>query len=275
MNGFDASQALVWLHSQGIGLVLLLALASVRCFVLFMVLPATGEEAIPGAARNGVVYLLGGFVAYGQPPDLVARMDPLSLFALVGKEAFVGLMIGYAASSIFWVAQNVGTVIDDLAGFNNVQMSNPLRGDQSTPVSNTILQTAITLFYVLGGMSMLLGAVFESYRWWPLATLHPDGSQLASQFVLQSTDNMMTATVKLSAPVMLVLVLVDLGFGLVARSAEKLEPSNLSQPVRGALALLMLALLMQVFVSQLLDELSFVHFQAKIGQFLSASSATH
>ncbi|MCT9627607.1 flagellar biosynthetic protein FliR, partial [Pseudarthrobacter equi] len=90
------------------------------------------------------------------------------------KEAFVGLMIGYAASTIFWVAQNVGTVIDDLAGFNNVQMSNPLHGDQSTPVSNTILQTSITLFYVLGGMIMLLGAVFESYRLWPLATLQPD-----------------------------------------------------------------------------------------------------
>ncbi|KLD76642.1 EscT/YscT/HrcT family type III secretion system export apparatus protein [Xanthomonas hyacinthi] len=273
MNASD--QALVWLHSQGIGLVVLLAVACVRCFVLFMVLPATGEDAIPGAARNGVVYMLAGFVAYGQPPDLFARVDPLTLIALVGKEAFLGLMIGYAASSIFWIAQNVGTVIDDLAGFNNVQMNNPMHGEQSTPVSNTMLQTSITLFYVLGGMVTLLGAVFESYRWWPLAKLQPDTSQLAAQFVLQSTDNMMTATIKLSAPVMLVLVLVDLGFGLVARSAEKLEPSNLSQPVRGALALLMLALLIQVFVSQLLDELSFVHFQAKIGQFLVGSPGTH
>jgi type III secretion protein T len=61
---------------------------------------------------------------------------------------------------------------------------------------------------------------------------------------------------------MVVLVLIDLAFGLVAKAADKLEPMSLSQPVRGAVALLMLVLLTGTFVDQVKTSFTFEHFQS-------------
>lgn len=95
---------------------------------------------------------------------------------------------------------------------------------------------------------------------------------VGESFVIQQTDGMMTAIVKLAAPLMLVLVLVDLAIGFVARAADKLEPSNLSQPIRGVLALLLLALLTSVFIAQSGDALGFLHFQQQLHDAANASA---
>ena len=258
------SSVLIGLQGHFLNLILLLAIASVRLFVMFMILPATSSEILPGIARNGVVYVLGGFIAYGQPADVMRAMQVKELVFLVGKEAMIGLVLGYAASTVFWVAQNIGTIIDDLAGFNNVQMSNPLRDEQSTPIANTLLQFSVTLFYCLGGMITLLHVVFDSFQAWPLLAVQPQTSRLFEPFILSNTDSMMTMAIKLSAPIVLLLVLVDAAIGLVSRNADRLEPANLSQPIRGALALILLALLIQIFVAQVQGALSFVNFQSEL-----------
>lgn len=258
------SSALVGLHGSFLAFVLLLTLSSVRLFVMFLILPAMSSEIIPGAARNGVVYVFGSFIAYGQPANAIDITQIDKLIMLMGKEAFIGMLLGFAASTVFWITQNIGTVIDDVAGFNAVQMNNPLRMEQSTPVSNTLLQFAIAAFFSLGGMITLLGVVFESFTVWPLLQIEPHVHFLLEPFVLQRTDSMMMLSVKLSAPIVLLLVLVDLAAGLVARNADRLEPSNLSQPIRGALALILLCLLLQVFFTQVQGALSFETFRSEI-----------
>jgi type III secretion protein T len=261
MSGFDNLATLWQAHESLYALVTLLALCSIRLLVVFVVLPATSDQVLPGGARNGVVYLIGWFIAAGQPADTLARLDGVTALILVGKEMFIGMVIGYVASPVFWIAQSVGVVFDNMAGFNNVQTSNPLRGEQATPVSNVLIQFAIVLFYVSGGMLFLLGAIFASFRWWPLTATLPSLDALADSFLISQVDGIAAATVKLAAPVMLVLVLIDLGFGLVAKAADKLEPTTLSQPVRGAVALLMLVLLTGTFAEQAKSSFTFEHFE--------------
>jgi len=261
MSGFDNLATLWQAHESLYAVVTLLALCSIRLLVVFVVLPATSDQVLPGGARNGVVYLIAWFIAAGQPADTLARLDGVTALILVGKEMFIGMVIGYVASPVFWIAQSVGVVIDNMAGFNNVQTSNPLRGEQATPVSNVLIQFAIVLFYVSGGMLFLLGAIFASFRWWPLTATLPSLDALADSFLISQVDGIAAATVKLAAPVMLVLVLIDLGFGLVAKAADKLEPTTLSQPVRGAVALLMLVLLTGTFAEQAKTSFTFEHFE--------------
>ena len=68
------------------------------------------------------------------------------------------------------------------------------------------------------------------------------------------TDTVWTALAKLGTPVMLVLVLVDVGLGIMARSADKLEPNSLSQPLRGMIGMIMLIALVAVFASQVVGD---------------------
>jgi type III secretion protein T len=238
------------------GVLQLLAVCTLRLYALFIVLPATSESSLQGTVRNGVCLSLGCFIACGQPLQLVAELSAPMLLGLLAKELLLGLLLGYAASIVFWVAEGVGMLIDNQAGFNNVQQTNPLSAEQSTPMGNLLSQLAISGFYLLGGMLVLVGMVFESFSWWPLGSLAPAWSTILEDFTRVYTGRYLESMVKVAAPVLLVLVLVDLGIGLLGKSAEKLEPNSLGQPIKAAVALSMLSVLVVVFFEQARPALS-------------------
>ena len=72
----------------------------------------------------------------------------------------------------------------------------------------------------------------------------------AEVFVVQQADTLMTATLKFAAPVLLILVLIDLAVGLITRVADKLEPSSIGQPVKAAVGMVIVALMISVFAAQ-------------------------
>jgi type III secretion protein T len=228
----------------------MMALCTVRLYAAFMVLPATGQQTIQGTMRNGMCLLLGFFVAWGQPAREFEGMVPALLVGLLLKEALLGVLLSFAFSSVFWIAESAGALVDNVAGFNNVQQTNPLTGQQSTPISNLMLQLLMAGFYMLGGMLVCIGILFESFGWWPVASLAPPLGEGLERFVSAQVHGYYAAAVKLAAPVMLVIVLIDLAFGLLSKTADKLEPQNLSQPVKSAVATMMLALLVAVFFDQ-------------------------
>ncbi|HTH75436.1 MAG TPA: type III secretion system export apparatus subunit SctT [Trinickia sp.] len=273
-EGLATARVLAELFNEYQGFFFTLALSAARIAVAFSIFPPTSGDMLPGTARNGIIYVLAVFVAAAQPAHHFDGLGSAQLLMISLKEMFLGALLGFAASSVFWIAQCVGTLIDDLAGYNSVQMNNPLRGDQSTPTSNTLMQLATALFYVGGGMTFLMGAVFESFKWWPLASLTPSMASVAESFIISQTDSIMTATVKFGTPVMLALVFVDLSIGMLARAAEKLEPSSLSQPLRGAIGLLMLILLVGVLSQQVIGSLRLDGFVRQAAA-LAAPNAVH
>lgn len=254
------AESLTGMHTSLQSLLYMLALSSIRTMCVFTVLPATGSQAIPGAARTGAVYLMTWFVAAGQSPAAFDNDTIPQLLLLTGKEAFIGLLIGYVAATIFWIVQAAGTLIDDLSGFNNVQMTNPQQGDQSTPVANLLLQLTITLFYVSGGLTVLLGALFESYRWWPLTGGLPDFKTAAADLAIDQSGGVLLMAAKICTPIMLMLVLIDVGLGTIGKAAGKLEPQSMSQPVRGVVAVVLLIALTSVVAVQVRDALHFTGF---------------
>ncbi|HEX6703356.1 MAG TPA: type III secretion system export apparatus subunit SctT [Albitalea sp.] len=251
----------------------LMALCTMRIYVAFMVLPAVSDEAVQGPLRNGICMVLGFFVAWGQPAHALQGFETGMLLALLLKEGLIGLMLGIAFSVVFWIAEGVGAMIDNTAGYNNVQQTNPLNGQQSTPVSNLLGQLMIACFYMLGGMVVCVGLLFQSFLWWPLADLAPSLASGLEDFLKFQTDSYFSAVVKLAAPIMLVLVLIDLCFGLLSRTADKLEPQSLSQPIKGAVALLMLSLLVSVFFDQARSAISLHDLEAQLRHWAAGSGA--
>jgi type III secretion protein T len=246
----DDIAAIFQLASSVEHLFLTIALCSIRVYACFGVLPATADEFLPGAARNAVIVLLGFYIAFGLPHDAAHSLSGMQYLAFAIKELLIGLLLGFAASTVFWVAESAGAMIDMQAGYNNVQLQNPLRGEQSTPVSALMVQLMVALFYALGGMMVLVGVLMESFQVWPVMSALPPLPDLSDLPFLQQVDRMMAMVVKFAAPVVLVLVLIDVGTGLITRAADKLEPQSLSQPIKGAVTMLMLALLATVLLTQ-------------------------
>jgi type III secretion protein T len=241
---------------------IVLGLCSERLMVLMMIFPPTSDNVIQGRVRTALALLWGSFVAYGQR-GLLEQGDATVLVGIGLKEALIGVGLGFAASTVFWAAESVGTYVDDLTGFNQLQMQNPSQGQQTSLTSTLLSQFAIAAFWCLGGMTFLLGAIYESYAWWPLAGAIPSGGTIFEAFVLMKTDSLMETVAKLATPMMLLLLLIDIGFGFTGKVSQKLDLPSLAQPVKGALTILMLALMAAVFIDQVRDQLSLTGIAAE------------
>jgi type III secretion protein T len=262
------AEALLHMGEGAKGLLTLIALCTTRLYVAMLVLPATNDTVLQGVIRNGLALTLGTFIALGQQADVVENISTLTLVMLIAKEGLLGLLIGYGVSTVFWIAEGVGILVDNQAGYNNVQQSNPLSGEQSTPVGNMLSQLSISGFYMLGGMMVFAGLIFQSFGWWPLNRLMPDWSNLLETFLQAQVSGYLAAAMKLSSAVLIVLMLIDIGIGLISKTADKLEPNNLAQPIKGAVALLMVALLVSVFFDQLRPQLALHEMSGRLGSWL-------
>lgn len=255
------------LGSSLLQFLILIGVCGLRLLVLLTIFPPTGGQVIATRIRNAMVVLWSVYIAYGQQA-LLTRLHGEFLLVVVVKEAVIGLVIAFVASPVFWVAEAVGTYIDDLTGYNNVQISNPSLGQQTTLTSTLLMQCANVAFWTLGGMTFLLGAVFQTYVWWPLGSITPVPRAFIESFAMQQTDSLMVSIAKLAGPAVLLLLLVDIGVGLLSRIASKLDLVSLAQPIKGALAVLLLALMTGLFIGQVKDEVALLH----IGDTLRALS---
>jgi type III secretion protein T len=126
-------------------------------------------------------------------------------------------------------------------------------GHENGRTSEFLGWLAITLFVSAGGLLAMLGAIVDSYRIWPVASFFPDTGLVLEQFAVRQGDTLFTWIVKLAAPVIFVLLLVELGLGLVGRVAPQLNVFDFSQPLKSLLATLMLMLSL-FFVYESLQE---------------------
>jgi type III secretion protein T len=229
----------------------LMALYMIRFLAAMNVLPATGDQIINGTSRTGIALMLAFFLATGQPSNALEGVSGGQIGLIAIKEMLIGVALGFAMSIAVWVVEFAGALIDNAAGYNSVQLNDPLNGQQSTPVSNMLSRLAIAVFFALGGMVYFAQTMYESYEVWPLLKLGPSFQKTAEAFFIQQFDSLFISTVKLAAPFLLVLLLIDIGIGLLTRSAEKLEPSSLAQPIKGVVTIVMLTM----FVSMAFDQL--------------------
>jgi len=241
----------------------MVALCGLRLMLIMIIFPPTGDKVLQGTIRNGLVVLWSAFIALGQQA-MLPELHGWHLVFLCIKEAVIGLLMAFVVSPVFWVAEAVGTYVDDLTGYNNVQMSNPSQGQQTTITSTLMSQCAIVAFWTLGGMTFLLGALYQSYGWWPLESATPVPAAVLATFAIHATDSLMVTVAKLAAPCVMLLLLVDFGLGLVGKTAQKLELNALAHPIKGALAVLMLALMIGIFIAQVRDQVSLVHVAAQL-----------
>lgn len=240
------------------------ALCSVRLMTAFLVLPVTSEQALQGGMRMATAVLLSCVIAWGMPLGQLKNLAAPELALLVLKEALIGVWLGYAAAMIFWIAESAGTLIDNLAGYSNIQQNNAATEQQSTPLGGLFVQLAIALFMIMGGFLAFLGVCYDTFRWWPLFAWLPAPDRLAESFFLNQTDAIMSQMFKLASPCLLTLVLIDLGVGLVGKTAGKLEPQSLAAPIKAGIALVVMALSLVVFVEQLKPELALQSLAARI-----------
>ena len=225
------------------------ALTLPRVLAIFTVVPFFSTAMIPGLARAGLTLTVATFMS-----PAAGDMPPLSVglwLLIAAKEALIGTLLGLGFGVFIWAIQSVGELIDFQTGSGNAAYFDPLGGHQSGPMSQLLGWLVIVLFFSAGGLAALLGAMVDSYRLWPVASFFPKLDAVLEQFVVHQGDTLFNWIVKLAAPVIFVLLLAELGMGLVSRVAPQLNVFVFAQPLKSVLATLMLLLFLGLVYSSL------------------------
>ncbi len=225
-----------------------------------MVCPALTDSMIPGVMRRAVIVALG-FVVFPMVLDQMPEGEPdvwvCSLVAI--KEVAIGFIIGFFSAFPFWIAENIGNFIDNQRGATMGEVYSPMTGAQDSSTALFFTQIVSTLFFVGGAIFLLLAAIYASFSIWPVFGGNWFSMTAeAPNVVLASVDEMMKATVIISAPVIIIMFLATIGLGFVNRTAPQLNVFFLSMPVKSALGIAFLI----IYLPFILDMLMYTNVEA-------------
>lgn len=212
-----------------------------RVGALFVIAPLIVGRAMPSLVRNAVVlsFCLCLYPFMSRVPATAPGL--LEWVGLASKEVLVGALMGYAVGVFIWVFEGVGSLIDIQSGLSNAMLFEPFGGHESGVFGVFMNLFAGALFIGCGGLYVLLALLFDSYRLWPPGSFQPQLGGLLAAHGLDGMARVTELTVRLAAPAVLVLVIVEVGIGMIGRVAPQLNVFFFSVPIKCVVAALMLA----------------------------------
>ena len=202
----------------------------VRIGGLFVAAPFFSQQMIPVQVRvllsALLAYSLAGF-ATGPLPPHVTHVAGFVLALVI--EAATGLMLGFAAQFVFWAVQFAGEIMGFQMGLSLARVYNPVSDAASNPLGQILTLTFLLVFLLLDGHHLLLRALVGSFDVVPLA-----GARLAAggPLLLEWTGAFFTTALRLAAPFMITLFLVDVALGVFARVVPQADLFSLSLPLK-------------------------------------------
>ncbi len=220
---------------------MVLTISLPRIMVIFNVLPFLGRRVMPAGIRNSLAISLSVITLPIVSAQVGARDFDLAFwFAIIAKEAILGLMIGYVLGIIFWAVAAVGELIDTQRGALTANLFSPMISDQTSITGALFAQLAGVILLTSGGMLVLLNVIYRSYLLWPVDSYFPVLNIAGVTIFLQLLDSVMYIMLLLAGPLVIVMFLVEAGFALLGRFVPQINVFLLAMPVKSALAYLLL-----------------------------------
>jgi type III secretion protein T len=230
-----------------------LLLAAPRILAAVTIAPLFPMGLFPALLRNSVAIALAMGIYPHMAASLPAALDGVGWLVLIAKEVFIGILIGFAVGTLVWVFESVGAMIDFQVGLSNSTLFDPFGGHDAGPTAGLMARLAIVLFIAAGGLHVLTTLLYESFRLWPVASFYPTLSSRLTDLGTESIGSIAQLIVRVAVPAVLLLVLIDLAFGLIGRVVPQLNVFFFTMPIKGTLAALMIALYLSWLVDVVAD----------------------
>jgi flagellar biosynthetic protein FliR len=223
--------------------ILRFGLLVIRPGMLVVAAPMFGATFVPAPVRIALGLLLGVLVApLASPPAVTGA--PASIAAVVVSEAVIGVALGMGFRLIIAAAELAGHLVGFQMGLSYAALVDPQSGVRNNVIAALYANLAIMTFLGIDGHHSVLRALAASYVALPMGGLPASGGLGA--LVAQMLGLVFVTGVRLAAPVVTVLLIVELALGLVSRAAPSLNLMVVGAPVRLLAGLAALALGVQV-----------------------------
>jgi flagellar biosynthetic protein FliR len=213
-----------------------------RLVGIVFLFPFFSWRGVPVALRlwlSLVLAVLLFFSLQGEPAP--APEDSVRLVLLIAQEALTGLALGYLTLLFFSLFVNAGQMIDLSSGLMLSAVFDPQFGGQVTFMGQFYYLLALVFYLTLNGHHYLLQALAGSFR-----VIPPGRGLVAPELtggLIRLFADIFTLAFQIVAPVVIILLIVDLALGLIAKTVPQVHVFIEGLPLKIALSLLILALL--------------------------------
>jgi flagellar biosynthetic protein FliR len=213
-----------------------LLLVLVRVSAMLWLVPIFSQGQIPRLLRIGIALLLSFVIVRTVTPAAPLGLGELAV--AIAAQLFVGIVFGFVTYLLFTGIQFAGEIIDTQIGFAVVNVINPQTSQSVTVIGEFQVALASLLYLTSDAHHALLAGIASSFRLVPLpfATV-PD--VLAGDLVRFFTEALFIVF-QIGAPVAIVLFVVNVMLGLMARVAPQMNVFIVGFPLQIAAGLVML-----------------------------------
>lgn len=221
MMNFASSEIMSWVGSFMWPLIRIAALVGAA--------PVFGARTVPVTAKLIFAVVLTLLVAPILPP--MPHVDPISAEALliVINQVMIGAAMGLALQLVFAMFVVGGQIMAFQMGLGFASMVDPSSGTQVPVVSQFYVILLTLVFLALDGHLVLIDVVADSFRTLPVGTqgLSRDGFWALAIW----GGNMYAGAVQIALPAIAALLMINLTFGVVTRSAPQFNIFAIGFPI--------------------------------------------
>ncbi len=207
--------------------------------------PVFGGAFAPTQVRLGLSILLAILIAPMVPP--MALQSTVGLGLLVAREMAIGLVMALALRAVIAGAELGGHLTGNQLMLSYGSVVDPQGGVRNNVIANLYGNLTLLTFLAINGHHALLRALVGSYAAIPIGTGGVGPSLAAS--VTQLLGIVFVLGVRLAAPLVVVMLLVEVGMALMARVAPSLNLMAVAPPVRIVVGLLAIAAMVPLLPS--------------------------
>ena len=206
---------------------------------LLAALPVFSGRTIPVKVKLGLVLTLSLMLAPSIPMPTVS-LDPMILVGGMLSEMTIGVTIGLAVRLLFGALEVAGELLGIQMGFGAVHLFDPTTSHQTPMIAQFFTMLASLIFLSLNAHLFAMATIIHSYEAIPAFGAHLS-SHLGEEILLLS-QRMFTIGLKLSAPVLITILLINVLMALLGRAVPQVQVFVVSFPITIAGGLLVLSL---------------------------------
>lgn len=220
--------------------ILAIALVALRLGAVLVLTPLFSLGGIPANVRVLLVVALAAFMVGALGIQGLAVPTSLGGLLVAGlSELVLGALLAFGVFTAFAVFQLAGRIMDMQLGFGVAALIDPTTRTQS-PLLGTVLNlTAVAVFFAIDGHHLLIRGLAFSLERIPPGTLITD---LDPGAVVAQFGGMFVYALALAAPVLFVILLMDVVLAVIARTMPQVNIFIVSLPLKILVGLVVLAI---------------------------------
>jgi flagellar biosynthetic protein FliR len=237
MNSVELATVMSWLNGM------LWALGRVGGFCT--VAPIFGATVLPTRIRVATVVLLTFVLAPLSP----AQRDMFSAagVATIASQMLIGGSVGFVLQLVFQAVSYGGILVGQSMGLGFAELINPTSGGSVPVLGQFYLLLVTLLFLAMNGHLQVIALLADSFR-----TLPPGVSGLGNNAlfaVVAAGGDLFAGAFRVALPAMTALLLVNIGFAAISRSAPSMNLFAVGFPISICMGFIALWLAMRGLAS--------------------------